>query len=577
MKTNQSPKKQKHYRLQCVLAPAFKFLEVIFELMIPILVANIIDIGIQNSNKAYIVRQVVLMAVLGLVGFSCTLFAQYFAAKAAVGIAKGLRARLFSHVQGLSFENLDRVGASTLMTRLTNDVNQVQTGWNLALRILLRSPCVVFGAMIMAFTIDRKISLIFLAMIGALSLVVFGIMLLSIPRYGQTQKKLDDVMDSVRQNLSGVRVMRAFCREDEESQEFSHRTDLLYRMQNKVGRLSALMNPLTYLIVNASVILLVYSGAIRVNAGTLTQGQTVALYNYLTQILIELIKLADLIITITKAVASHRRIQAILDLQNNQITRECAPRATDENALEFQNVSFSYPTASIPALDGIHFALKKGQTMGIVGGTGSGKSTLIHLISRFYDVSEGAVYFDGENVQAIEPTDLRSRIGLVLQKPVLFAGTIRDNLRMGNAQASEEVMENALKTAQAWDFVQQKDGVLDAEVRAGGKNFSGGQRQRLTIARALAMQGELLILDDSTSALDYATDAALRAAIAALPNRPTTILVSQRTVAIEDADLILVLDNGRQVGLGTHQELLQNCPLYREIHESQYAKEGANA
>ncbi len=568
---------KKHYRLQCTLAPTFKFLEVIFELIIPILVANIIDIGIKSGDKPYIVRQVVLMALLGLIGFSCTLFAQYFAAKAAVGIAKGLRARLFTHVQGLSFEHLDAVGTSTLMTRLTNDVNAVQTGWNLALRLLLRSPCVVFGAMIMAYRIDQAISLIFLAMIAALCLIVFGIMLLSIPRYGQTQKKLDDVMDSVRQNLSGVRVMRAFCREDEESQEFSHRTDLLYRMQNRVGRLSALMNPLTYVIVNASVIWFVYSGAIRVNVGTLTQGQAVALYSYLSQILIELIKLADLIITITKAVASHRRIQAVLELKNTQTVLENAPHADAQNAVEFQNVSFAYPSSPTPALEQIRFALKKGQTMGIVGGTGSGKSTLIHLITRFYDANDGSVYFAGENVQSIPKNDLRTRIGLVLQKPVLFAGTIRDNLRMGNPDASETVMENALKTAQAWDFVQQKDGALDAEVRAGGKNFSGGQRQRLTIARALAMQGELLILDDSTSALDYATDAALRAAIADLPNRPATIIVSQRTVAIQDADLILVLDNGRQVGLGKHEELLKNCPLYREIHESQYAKEEVTA
>ncbi len=567
--------KKKHYRVQCVLAPTFKFLEVVFELLVPLLVAKIIDYGIANGDRAYIVRQVIYMAVLALVGFTCTLFAQYFAARAAVGIAKDLRGRLFTHVQGLSFANLDRIGTSALLTRMTNDVNQVQTGWNLALRLLLRSPCVVFGAMIMAFSIDKKISLIFLAMIVALSIVVFGIMLLSIPRYGQTQKKLDCVMDGVRQNLTGVRVMRAFCREEEECEEFSQRTEALYRMQNRVGRLSALMNPLTYLLVNFSVIWLLYSGAIRVDAGTLTCGQMVALYNYLTQILIELIKLADLIITITKALASYRRIDAVLQLQNDMMLGNANCEETDVT-LAFSDVSFTYPTASAPALEHITFSLKKGETLGIVGGTGSGKSTLISLISRFYDASEGTVSFCGEDVKKLNAYDLRRRIGNVLQKPVLFQGTIRDNLRMGNPDVSEGEMQNALKTAQAWGFVQQKDGVLEAEVRSGGKNFSGGQRQRLTIARALCMQGELLILDDSTSALDYATDAALRASIAALPNRPATIIVSQRTVALADADQILVLDDGKAVGLGKHEELLVSCPLYAEIHASQYAKkEGA--
>ncbi len=562
---------QKHYRLECVLAPAFKLLEVVFELMIPLLVANIIDKGIAAQDTPYIVRQAVWMAVLGLVGFTCTLFAQYFAAKAAVGIAKGLRARLFSHIQTLSFSNLDTVGTSTLMTRLTNDVNQVQTGWNLALRLLLRSPCVVFGAMIMAFSIDRNISLIFLAMIAALSLVVFGIMLLSIPRYEQTQKKLDGVMDSVRQNLTGVRVMRAFCREDEECEEFAHRTDALYRMQNRVGRLSALMNPLTYLLVNGAVMLLLYQSGVRVNVGTLTAGQTVALYNYLTQILIELVKLADLIITITKAVAGYRRIDAVLQLQNRETTVQTnAPALDSDTVLAFDRVSFTYQNAMSPAINNVTFALKKGQTMGIVGGTGSGKSTLIHLISRFYDASEGTVTFGGQNVKSLSQTELRKKIGLVMQKPVLFAGTIRQNLQMGNPDATEEELIEALKIAQAWDFVQEKDGKLDAEVRAGGKNFSGGQRQRLTIARALAMQGDLLILDDSTSALDYATDAALRQAIAEMENRPATVIVSQRTVAIADADVILVLENGNPVGLGTHDTLLATCPLYREIHQSQY-------
>ncbi len=569
---------QKHYRLECVLAPTFKLLEVVFELMIPLLVANIIDKGIAAQDTPYIVRQTVWMAVLGLVGFTCTLFAQYFAARAAVGIAKGLRARLFSHIQTLSFSNLDTVGTSTLMTRLTNDVNQVQTGWNLALRLLLRSPCVVFGAMIMAFSIDRKISLIFLGMIAALSIVVFGIMLLSIPRYEQTQKKLDGVMDSVRQNLTGVRVMRAFCRENEECEEFAHRTDALYRMQNRVGRLTAWMNPLTYLLVNGAVILLLYQSGVRVNVGTLTAGQTVALYNYLTQILIELVKLADLIITITKAVAGYRRIDAILQLQNRETTAQTeAPALDSDTVLSFEHVSFTYQNALSPAINDVTFALKKGQTMGIVGGTGSGKSTLIHLISRFYDASEGTVRFDGQNVKAMPQTELRKKIGLVMQKPVLFAGTVRQNLQMGNPDATEEELIEALKIAQAWDFVQEKDGKLDAEVRAGGKNFSGGQRQRLTLARALAMQGDLLILDDSTSALDYATDAALRQAIADMENRPATVIVSQRTVAIADADVILVLENGNAVGLGTHDTLLATCPLYREIHQSQYGKQEVTA
>ncbi len=560
---------RKRYRAQCVIAPAFKLLEAGFELLVPLLVANIIDVGIVGGNRPYIVRQALLMGALALIGFLCTLVAQYFSAQAAVGIALGLRSRLFSHIQGLSYSELEGFGTSALVTRLTQDVNAVQTGWNLSLRLLLRSPCIVFGAMIMAFTIDKKVSLIFLAMIVALSVVVFGIMLLSIPRYGRTQGHLDAVTDAVRQNLTGVRVMRAFGREDQEIAAFEGRTDALMRMQNRVGRLSAFMNPLTYAIVNTAVIALLYAGGVRVQCGTLTQGQVVALYNYLTQILIELVKLADLIITITKAVASYRRIASVLQTTPSQTVRVSEAKGDAACALAFRDVSFSYAQSEEPSLSHVSFTLGRGQTLGIVGGTGSGKSTLVNLIPRFYDATEGTVLVGGTDVTSVEPKELRAKIGVVPQKATLFSGTVAENLRFGNPDATEQELTDALRAAQALDFVMEKEGGMNATVLAGGKNFSGGQRQRLTIARALAMHPDLLILDDSASALDYATDARLRAAIADLPDHPTTVIVSQRTAAVEDADLILVLEDGAVVGAGKHDALLQDCAVYREIHDSQ--------
>ncbi len=569
------PKTWKDYRLQCILAPAFKFLEVCFELLVPLVVAAIIDRGIAQQDRPFVWKGVGIMAALAIIGFLCTVVAQYFAAKAAVGIAGGLRSRLFAHIQGLSYESLDRFGTSALMSRLTQDVNQVQTGWNLSLRLLLRSPCVVFGAMIMAFTIDRQISLLFLGMIAALSVVVFGIMLSSIPRYQKVQGRLDSVLDSVRQNLTGVRVMRAFCREDEETEEFSTRTDLLMKMQNRVGRLSAFMNPLTYLLVNGTLILLLQLGALRIESATLTQGQVVALYNYLTQILIELIKLADLIITITKAVACHRRIGTVLQTTSTQTQKEMDPTAKGDPAyaVEFQDVTFRYASSEVPALSHVSFALRPGQTLGIVGGTGSGKSTLVQLIPRFYDATEGKVLVGGQDVCTQDSTHLRSCVGMVPQKAVLFSGTVAENLRFGAPHADTDTLWSALQTAQAAEFVSQKEGGLEAPVTPGGKNFSGGQRQRLTIARALAIRPNVLILDDSSSALDYATDAKLRQALAELPEQPAKIIVSQRTAAIAGADEILVLDDGHVVGQGTHAELLESCPVYREIHISQTGKE----
>ncbi len=569
------PKTWKDYRLQCVLAPAFKFLEVCFELLVPLVVAAIIDQGIAQKDYPFLWKGVGIMAALAIIGFLCTVVAQYFAAKAAVGIAAGLRSRLFAHIQGLSYESLDRFGTSALLSRLTQDVNQVQTGWNLALRLLLRSPCVVFGAMIMAFTIDRQISLLFLAMIAALSAVVFGIMLSSIPRYQKVQGRLDGVLDSVRQNLTGVRVMRAFCREDEETEEFHARTDALMKMQNRVGRLSAWMNPLTYLLVNGTLILLLQFGALRIENSTLTQGQVVALYNYLTQILIELIKLADLIITITKAVACHRRIQSVLDTPSTQSQKAADPTTHSDPAyaVEFKNVSFRYAASEVDSLSGVSFGLRPGQTLGIVGGTGSGKSTLVQLIPRFYDATEGQVFVGGQDVCTLDSTRLRSQVGMVPQKAVLFAGTVSENLRFGAPHADTDTLWAALQTAQAADFVAQKEGGLDAPVTPGGKNFSGGQRQRLTIARALAVRPKVLILDDSSSALDYATDAKLRQALSQLPDHPAKIIVSQRTAAIASADEIIVLDDGKVVGQGKHAELLETCPVYREIHASQIGKE----
>lgn len=570
-------RKQRRYRTQCVMAPTFKLLESGFELFVPLVVARIIDVGIANGDRLYIGKQVLLMGALAAIGFLCTLLAQYFAARAAVGIALGLRSRLFSHVQRLSYADLEQHGTSALVTRLTQDVNSVQTGWNLSLRLLLRSPCIVFGAMIMAFTIDRSISLIFLGMILALSVVVFGIMLLSIRRYQHTQSRLDRVLDAVRQNLTGVRVMRAFGREKEEIEGFDAHTDALMRMQNRVGRLSALLNPLTYAIVNFAVIVLLYQGGVRVRLGSLSQGQVVALYNYLTQILIELVKLADLIITITKAVASYRRIRTVLQTEPSQTVQAGRTGADPRYHVEFQNVTFSYPQSEEPSLHDLSFGLARGKILGIVGGTGAGKSTLVNLISRFYDADSGAVFVDGTDVLSYDPKTLRQKIGVVPQKAVLFSGTVAENLRFGNPDATDEQLHKALATAQALDFVEAKEGGLDACVLAGGKNFSGGQRQRLTIARALAMQPEILILDDSASALDYATDARLRAAIAALPHRPTTVIVSQRTAAVEDADLILVLEDGEVVGMGDHAQLLESCAVYREIHDSQlyHAKGGA--
>ena len=567
-------KYMRDYRREGILAPLFKLLEASLELLVPLVMAQIIDTGIANGDRGFILSRCGILAALAAVGLVCSITAQYFAAKASVGYAAKLRNTLFKHIQSLSYSKLDTQGTGTLIARITGDINQVQSGMNLALRLLLRSPFVVFGAMIMAFTIDVKAALVFVVTIPLLSIVVFGIMLWSIPMYKKVQARLDKVLGITRENLSGVRVIRAFCKEDEERREFGERNAALTKLQLMVGRVSAAMNPATYIMINLGIAVLIYVGALRVDSGILTQGQVVALYNYMSQILVELVKLASLIITITKALACAGRVSAALDVESDMHGADTMPKEIDtDEEVRFENVEFGYATGGEPALSGISFSVKKGETMGIIGGTGSGKSSLVSLIPRFYDATGGHVYIKGNDVKDYPLGALREMVGMVPQKAVLFKGTIRENLRWGSADATEEEMERALSDAQALEIVKAKPEGLDSPVAQNGKNLSGGQRQRLTIARALIKKPEILILDDSASALDYATDLALRRSLAALSYKPTVFIVSQRASSILHADKIAVLDEGKMVGLGTHDELMQTCPVYREIYYSQYEQE----
>lgn len=567
-------KYMRDYRREGILAPLFKLLEASLELLVPLVMAQIIDIGIANGERGFILSRCGILAALAAVGLVCSITAQYFAAKASVGFAAKLRSTLFKHIQSLSYSKLDTQGTGTLIARITGDINQVQSGMNLALRLLLRSPFVVFGAMIMAFTIDIKAALVFVVTIPLLSIVVFGIMLWSIPMYKKVQARLDKVLGITRENLSGVRVIRAFCKEDEERREFGERNAALTKLQLIVSRVSAAMNPATYIMINLGIAVLIYVGALRVDSGILTQGQVVALYNYMSQILVELVKLASLIITITKALACAGRVSAALDVESDMHGADTMPKEIDtDEEVRFENVEFSYATGGEPALSGISFSVKKGETMGIIGGTGSGKSSLVSLIPRFYDATGGQVYIKGNDVKDYPLGALREMVGMVPQKAVLFKGTIRENLRWGSADATEKEMEQALSDAQALEIVKAKPEGLDSPVAQNGKNLSGGQRQRLTIARALIKKPEILILDDSASALDYATDLALRRSLAALSYKPTVFIVSQRASSILHADKIAVLDEGKMVGLGTHDELMQTCPVYREIYYSQYEQE----
>lgn len=567
----------KDFKKESILGPLFKLLEASFELLVPLVVTAIIDRGIAGEDIPFIVRMVVLMVVLGVVGLACSLTAQYFAAKAAVGFTAKLKSALFAHIQKFSYSEMDTMGTSTLITRMTSDMNQVQSGVNLVLRLFLRSPFIVFGAMMMAFTIDVKAALIFVVTIPALSVVVFGIMLLSMPLYKKVQAGLDKLLRRTRENLSGVRVIRAFNKEESEISQFNSENASLTRMQMFVGRISALMNPLTYIIINAAILVLIWTGAWQVEEGVLSQGQVVALVNYMSQILVELIKLANLIITVTKALACANRIESVfaqtssMEFANEPVQEERGA----EDIVVFENVSLTYQNAGAESLSDLNFHVKRGQTVGIIGGTGSGKSSLVNLIPRFYDASKGRVLVDGIDVRQYPEHQLRDKIGVVPQKAVLFGGTIEENIRWGKENASEEEIDQALAVSQAQEFVNAREGGTGAVIAQNGKNLSGGQRQRLTIARALVRHPEILILDDSASALDYATDARLRKAIREMDNTVTVFIVSQRAASIQYADQIIVLDDGTVAGIGTHSELLANCPVYQEIYYSQYPKEAA--
>ena len=565
-------KYMKGYGKECVVAPLFKLLEASFELLIPLVVASIVDTGIGNGDRGYVMKMVLLMVLLGLIGLGCAITAQYFAAKAAVGFATRLRHVVLKHVLGFSYTQVDTVGISTLITRLTSDINQVQNGVNLTLRLLLRSPFVVFGAMIMAFTIDFEAALVFVGMIPVLCIVVFGIMLITMPMYKRVQGSLDKVTSATRQNLAGVRVLRAFTREDEEVEDFENHTASLMAGQRKAGRISNLMNPLTFVIVNLAVIVLINVGAVKVQQGILTQGLVIALYNYMTQILVELIKMANLIISMTKAAACAQRVESVLEIESSQKNGSIVPQKL-RGEVEFRNVTAKYHGAREASLEKISFTAAPGETIGIIGGTGSGKTTLVNLIPRLYDAFEGEVLIDGINVHDYEFNSLRQQIGVVPQKSVLFKGSIRKNLLWGREEASDDELWAALDTAQAREVVKSKEGELEAEVEQGGVNFSGGQRQRLAIARALVRKPAILILDDSASALDYATDAKLRMAIRNMPDSPTTFIVSQRAASVRYADQIIVLDEGDMVGIGTHEMLLESCPVYQEIYYSQFERE----
>ena len=560
------------YGKECVLGPLFKLLEASFELLIPLVVAKIVDVGIANGDQGYVVKMCLVMAALGVVGLISAVTAQFFAAKAAVGFAARLRHAVMEHLLGLSYTEIDTVGTSTMVTRMTSDVNQVQNGVNLTLRLLLRSPFVVFGAMIMAFTIDAKAASVFAGVIPVLCVIVFGIMLITMPMYRRVQGTLDGVTSATRQNLSGVRVLRAFCKEAAEVAGFEAQTEELTNRQLSAGRISALMNPITYVVINTAVVLLIQVGAVQVDNGALTQGQVVALYNYMSQILVELIKMANLIITMTKAVACGNRIENVLELRSSQTDGTVTPEKV-AGRVEFRNVTAHYTGAGGASLENISFLAEPGQTVGVIGGTGSGKTTLVNLISRFYDAAEGQVLVDGVDVKSLRRDALRSHIGTVPQKAVLFKGTIRQNLQWGRENATDEELMAALELAQAGEVVAGKEGGLDAPVEQGGTNFSGGQRQRLTIARALVRKPAVLILDDSASALDFATDANLRLAIRHMENPPTTFIVSQRAASVRYADKILVLDDGHLAGQGTHEEMLQSCPVYQEIYYSQFPRE----
>lgn len=570
----------KDYKKESFLAPLFKMLEAIFELIVPLVVASIIDNGILNNDKGFIISRSGILVLLAVVGMIAAITAQYFAAKAATGFGKELRHSLFDKIQSLSFSELDKIGASSLITRITTDANQVQNGVNLVLRLFLRSPFIVFGAMIMAFTIDVKAALIFVAVIPVLSIIVFGIMMLTIPLYKKVQKQLDYVLEKTRESLTGIRVIRAFGKEEEEIQEFDERNNSLTKFQQYVGKISALMNPVTYVVINGGILALIYIGALRVESGILTQGAVVALYNYMSQILVELIKLANLIITMTKSVASAQRIAGIFEIGENENTvlksEKKKENPADGYKVVFEKVSFSYENAGEYALTDIDFKVKKGETIGIIGGTGSGKTSLVHLIPAFYQAEKGAVFVDGKNVLDYNEEKLREKIGIVMQKSVLFQGTIRENILWGNKSASDSEILEAIETAQAGDILRKKEKGLDEWIEQGGRNLSGGQRQRLSIARALVRKPEILIFDDSASALDYATDAALRKALQNLDYHPTVFIVSQRTSSIMHADKIIVLDDGHIEGIGTHTELLENCLVYKEIYDSQFKKEAAS-
>lgn len=565
----------KKYKIESILAPFFKLIEVAFELTVPLIVSTIIDVGIENGDKVYIIKRCLLLGLLGILGLCSTLVAQYFSAKASVGFASDIRHALFQHIGKLSYSQLDSLGAPTLITRLTGDINQVQTGTNLTLRLVLRSPFVVFGAVIMAFTVDVKSSLVFVVAVPALAAVVFAIMLVCIPMYRKVQQKLDGLLSKTRENLLGTRVVRAFCKEEEEIADFDAKNSALTEMQTAVGRISAFMNPATFVLINLAIIALIYVGAIRVDSGAISRGAVVALYNYMSQILVELIKLANLIISVTKAIACGNRIQSVLDIEPGTVPGS----VTDGNkkceySVEFDGACLSY-NGSEESLHNIDLKIKRGSSIGVIGSTGSGKTSLVNLIPRFYDVTGGCVLVDGVDVRDYDTKALRSKIGVVSQKKALFAGTVRDNIRFGKQDATDEEIWQALETAQAKQMIEDKSGQLDFVLEQEGKNLSGGQRQRMTIARALVRKPEVLILDDAASALDYATGAALNKALRNTDFAPTVITVSQRVAAIRNADTIVVLDEGEIVGMGTNDELLRSCEVYKEIFDSQLEKEDA--
>ena len=571
----------KDYKKESILAPLFKLLEAFFELMVPLVMANIIDYGISNRNMGYIGKMGLLLLLLGVVGLASSITAQFFAAKAAVGFSTKLRQALFDHIEDLSFTDIDKAGTSTMITRMTSDVNQVQSGINMTLRLFLRSPIIVFGAMIMAFTIDVKCALIFVVAIPLLSIVVFGIILSTIPMYKKVQSRLDQVLGITRENLTGVRVIRAFHQEAKEEERFRENNEALSAMQIFVGKISACMNPVTYVIVNGAIIALIYTGAVQVNIGNLSQGEVVAIINYMNQILVELVKLANLIVTMTKALACADRVDSVFEIgadaayAEKSVQNQKLADKVDKKApfLNFKHVSLTYQGAGAPTLQDMNFTVNRGDTVGIIGGTGSGKTSLVNLIPGFYPATEGEILLEGRDIRTMSDEELRGRIGVVPQKAVLFKGTVRSNLQWGKPDATEEEMWKALELAQASEVVDGKPGKLDATVAQNGKNFSGGQRQRLTIARALVREPEILILDDSASALDYATDAKLRAALRTLEDKTTTFIVSQRASTIRHADKIIVLDDGEIAGVGTHDELLKDCTVYQEIYYSQYPEQ----